>query len=125
MKTLLDTHALLWWLADDPALSVEARTIISSTKNIIFVSSASIWEISIKKNLGKLIAPDDLEIAISDSGFQTLNIAPSHAHFAGSLPRHHEDPFDRMLIAQAKLEDLTLITHDKRFKNYEIPLIII
>ena len=124
MNLLLDTHILLWWLADDSSLSSEARTIISSTKNFAFVSTASIWEISIKKSLGKLKVPEDLDVAISTSGFQTLDITLPHAQLAGSLPRHHDDPFDRMLIAQAMVEKLTIITHDKGFKDYETPLIL-
>lgn len=124
MNVLLDTHVLLWWLDDNPLLSAKARTIISSSKNLAFVSAASIWEISIKKSLGKLKVPDNLDTAISTSGFQTLDIAMPHAAIAGSLSRHHDDPFDRMLIAQAIAEKLTIITHDKRFKHYEIPLIL-
>jgi len=86
------------------------------------VSAASAWEISIKKALGKLMAPDDLEQQVDESGFAALPISLVHGLAAGRLPRHHDDPFDRMLIAQALEEGLTLVTHDKRFSDYEVAL---
>ena len=123
MNLLLDTHALLWWLADDAPLKSEAREAMSDASNIIYVSAASAWEISIKKALGKLDAPDDLHAALVANHFQPLPITIPHAISAGQLPRHHDDPFDRMLIAQAQAEQLTLVTHDAMFRPYGIPII--
>ena len=123
MSLLLDTHASLWWLADDAALKTEARKTIGDPPSIIYVSAASAWEISIKKALGKLDAPDDLPAALIANHFQSLPITIAHALSAGQLPRHHDDPFDRMLIAQALAEQLTVVTHDTMFRPYGIPII--
>ena len=123
MNLLLDTHTLLWWLADDAALKADAREAIGDASNMIYVSAASAWEISIKKALGKLDAPDDLHAALVANHFQPLPITIQHGTSAGRLPRHHDDPFDRMLIAQAQAEQLTLITHDTMFRSYGIPII--
>lgn len=123
MNLLLDTHVLLWWLDDNPILSSDARNTIASGESDVFVSAATAWEIAIKKALGKLVVPDDLEAAIVASGFQELPITVAHATAAGALPPHHTDPFDRMLIAQAQLENLTLVTHDERFVAYDVPIL--
>ncbi len=120
MNLLLDTHILLWWLSDQSLLSSKIRKLISDADNMVFISAASIWEISIKKASGKLITPNDLENALMESDFQELPIHHSHANLAGKLPQHHTDPFDRMLIAQAEIEKLTLISHDRHFKQYAI-----
>ncbi|WP_048305680.1 type II toxin-antitoxin system VapC family toxin [Halomonas sp. PR-M31] len=119
-RILLDTHAFLWWLADDPQLGTKAREIIAEPRNSIFVSAASVWEISIKKQLGKLEAPCDLKNIIEDEGFIPLTIDPFHAEQAGNLPMHHRDPFDRMLIVQSQAEGLTLMTSDAAFKHYAV-----
>lgn len=123
MNLLLDTHTLLWWLADDARLSQEARASISDPRRIVYVSAVTAWEISIKRALGKLDAPSDLVAAVSASGFQELPITIAHALAAGQLPNNHSDPFDRMLVAQTKLENLTLVTHDDRIASYQIPTI--
>lgn len=123
MNLLLDTHVLLWWLDDYQVLSGAAQAAIRDGHNLVFVSAASAWEIAIKKALGKLDAPDDLEEAVVASRFQSLPITLGHARGAGGLPHHHDDPFDRMLIAQAHAEQLTVITHDKRFGDYNVPLL--
>jgi PIN domain nuclease of toxin-antitoxin system len=120
---LLDTHALLWWLADDPALSPTARTAIAAGPTRVLVSAASAWEMSIKRAQGKLDCPDDLEAELGRHRFQALPITVAHALVAGGLPRHHGDPFDRMLIAQAQLHQLTVVTHDPRFAPYGIPIL--
>lgn len=120
MRFLLDTHALLWWLADE-ALTDQARDAIAEPANPVMVSAASAWEISIKKALRKLTAPDDIELQIDEGGFTPLPISIAHGIAAGQLPRHHDDPFDRMLIAQAFAEGLTVVTHDKRFADYGVP----
>ncbi len=121
MRLLLDTHVLLWWLADE-GLTPQSRDAIADPENLVMVSAASAWEISIKKALGKLSAPDDLEQQVDESGFAALPISIVHGLAAGRLPRHHDDPFDRMLIAQALEEGLTLVTHDKRFTDYDVAL---
>lgn len=123
MSLLLDTHILLWWLSDDPLLPAAAREAIASPENEVIVSAASAWEIAIKKSAGRLDAPDDLVEALEANDFETLPITPAHAIAAGTLPPHHSDPFDRMLIAQARTDGLTLITVDKRFPQYDVELL--
>jgi PIN domain nuclease of toxin-antitoxin system len=122
VRLLLDTHALLWWLADE-GLSPGARDLIADPANLVVVSAASAWEISIKKALGNLAAPDDLEQQVQTGGFVPLPISIAHGIAAGQLPHHHEDPFDRMLIAQALAEGLTIVTRDKRFNDYGVTLL--
>jgi PIN domain nuclease of toxin-antitoxin system len=122
VRLLLDTHALLWWLADE-GLSAQAREAIADPDNLVAVSAASAWEISIKKALGKLAAPDDLEQQIQAGGFTALPISIAHGIAAGRLARHHEDPFDRVLIAQAITEGMTIVTRDKRFDDYAVALL--
>jgi PIN domain nuclease of toxin-antitoxin system len=122
VRLLLDTHALVWWLADE-GLTAEAREAIADPANLVAVSAASAWEISIKKALGKLAAPDDLEHQVRTGGFTPLPVSIAHGLAAGQLPRHHEDPFDRMLIAQAFAEGLTIVTRDKRFAEYGVALL--
>lgn len=123
MKYLLDTHALLWWLSDNPKLSLEARKIIADSSNLIFVSAVSVWEISIKKALGKLQAPDNLEEVIQANNFLPQVIIFAHALEAGALPQYHLDPFDRMLIAQARIEQMTIITRDEKFPQYDVSIV--
>lgn len=122
MNLFLDTRILLWWLDDNRSLSKQARDAIATTDNLIFVSVAVIWEIRIKQALGKLeIAPDFLNI-LMQQGFEILSITTNHAYRVGDLPMHHRDPFDKMLIAQAMEEGLTIMTHDRIFKKYGIPI---
>lgn len=123
MKLLLDTHILLWWLADSSKLSKKLREYIEDSNNLIFVSIASAWEIAIKCSLGKLSAPSDLKDALKANGFLPVPINLDHALLAGSLPRHHEDPFDRLIIAQSQIDDLTVLTQDKHFKLYDIEIL--
>lgn len=123
MKILIDTHILLWWLMNDATLTSDSRSIIQNPKNTIFVSSVSAWEIAIKKALGKLQAPDDLDKAIARSHFQSLAMTIPHALGVTSLPTHHYDPFDRMLISQAKIEGCSLMTRDGRMGKYDIPIL--
>jgi PIN domain nuclease of toxin-antitoxin system len=122
VRLLLDTHALLWWLADE-GLTDQAREAIADPANLVMVSAASAWEIAIKKALDKLTAPDDLEQQVHASGFEPLPISIGHGVTAGHLRRHHEDPFDRMLIAQAMVEQLTIVTRDKRFNDYGVAVL--
>lgn len=119
MRLLIDTHVLLWWLADDRKLTRSARAIIANPENDVLVSAASLWEISIKVALGRLeVELDDLEHNIAANGFRSLPINYRHALTAGRLPAIHRDPFDRMLIAQASVEELRVISHDKIFERY-------
>jgi PIN domain nuclease of toxin-antitoxin system len=124
MQLLLDTHALLWWLAGDDALSVTARAAITNEDNGIFISAASIWEIATKHRIGKspgiaaIIA--DLDRVIADQGFVGLPINLRHGQVAGALPGPHRDPFDRMLIAQAMLENLVLVSNEQSFDAYGV-----
>jgi len=117
---LLDTHVLLCWLADDPELGPQARKAIAEPESLVAVSAASAWEIAIKRALGRLQAPDDLETQIARNGFAPLPITVAHALRAGALPPHHDDPFDRMLVAQAQLEGLTVVTRDPRIAVYGV-----
>ncbi|OGT91545.1 MAG: hypothetical protein A2286_04780 [Gammaproteobacteria bacterium RIFOXYA12_FULL_61_12] len=119
MRLLLDTHALLWWLADDSRLKPEAREQIAHPSNLVHVSAATVWEVGIKQQLGKLKAPEHLVDIIQEEGFETLAITAAHAHEAARLPMHHRDPFGRMLIAQARMEGLELMTHDEVIQAYE------
>ncbi|MBU7583182.1 MAG: type II toxin-antitoxin system VapC family toxin [Nostoc sp. TH1S01] len=123
MNYLLDTHTLLWWLDNDNKLSTEAKQIIANPENVIFVSAVSAWEISIKKAIGKLSAPDNLAEAISVNCFEVLLITIEHGLKAGSLPNYHNDPFDRMLIAQAMSENLIIISKDAQFSQYGVNVI--
>ena len=122
-RLLLDTHAFIWWVSGNESLGPVARGLIANVDNQIFVSAATVWEMSIKQQLGKLIAPADLESVVERSGFGSLSIGLFHAQQAGSLPMHHRDPFDRMLIAQAQAEGLTIVTQDSAFPAYGVRLI--
>jgi PIN domain nuclease of toxin-antitoxin system len=119
-RFLVDTHALLWWLVDDPALSSSAREVIADPANELLVSSASLWEIAIKRSLGKLEAPDDLPDQVVAEGFAWLPVSAEHGWRVRGLPFHHRDPFDRLLIAQAQAEQLPIVTADARFRDYAI-----
>jgi len=124
LKILLDTHALLWWLADDPQLSSHALNIIANPANQVLVSTVSGWEMSIKKTLGKLdVDFNVLQLEIEKNAFTMLQISFQHGVAAGALPLHHRDPFDRMLIAQAQTESLHLVSIDSRFSDYDVDLI--
>ena len=119
MRLLLDTHVLLWWLADDRKLAKPARDIIANPDNDVHVSSASVWEAAIKAALGRLeIDLDDLEDAIVRNGFRPLPVGFRHAVTAGRLPSVYRDPFDRMLVAQASVEELRVVSHDRVFERY-------
>ncbi len=123
MNFLLDTHVLLWWLNDSTELSEAGRIAISDPDNLIVLSSVVIWEIRIKQALGKLEIDPDFYTVIKNQRFDSLPITSDHAYEVGNLPMHHKDPFDRMIIAQANLEGLSVITHDSIFKKYGIPVL--
>ena len=123
MNLLLDTHILLWWLDDHASLPVNAREAIADTDNLIILSAAVIWEIRIKQGIGKLkIAPNFYNV-IKEQGFEMLAITSDHAYAVGDLPKHHRDPFDRMLIAQAKLLDVPMLTTDPVFRDYGVTVL--
>ncbi len=121
MRLLLDTNVLIWWLEGD-RLSPEVVERLEATGTNTAVSAATLWEIEIKRTLGKLDAPDDVLDQVTASGFGQLPITAAHAVGAGRLPRHHDDPFDRMLIAQALAEQRTIVTRDRRFEQYGVAI---
>jgi PIN domain nuclease of toxin-antitoxin system len=122
---LLDTHALLWWLLDDPALPAAPRRAIERAE-AVFVSAASVWEVAIKQRLGKLpeltLGVAELPALIRESRFLPLAVDDRHAAAVATLPLHHRDPFDHLLIAQALTERLTLVTRDRQFAAYGVTL---
>lgn len=124
MQLLLDTPAFLWWLAGDEALSPTARSAIADDGNDVFVSAASAWEIAAKHRLGKLPGVAgivaDLNKIVVDQGFLGLPVSIRHGQAAGALPGPHRDPFDRMLIAQAKLDDLVLVSNERALDDYGV-----
>jgi PIN domain nuclease of toxin-antitoxin system len=117
---LLDANALLWWLADDPELSEQARGVISDPTNDVLVSAATVWEIAIKRALGKLIAPEGLVAALEPAGLGSLPITLTDADSAAGLPAHHRDPFDRMLVAQAHRLEAIVVSRDAVFDRYGV-----
>ena len=120
---LADTHVVLWALTNDPHLTRSARTLLTRAQRV-FVSTASLWEMSIKARLGKLTLPDRFgSLALTDRGYGLLPITADHALEVRNLPLHHHDPFDRMLIVQAQLEDLTLVSHDAAMQRYDVALL--
>lgn len=120
MNILLDTHVLIWVLENNPTLSYKAVENIINGDNVVFASAASVWEIAIKKSMGKLETPNNLLEEITIHRFTPLPINLHHAELAGKLPKIHNDPFDRMLVAQAVYENLTLITRDELIFQYDV-----
>jgi PIN domain nuclease of toxin-antitoxin system len=121
MGLLLDTHVVLWWLSDDPTLATELKDRLDHEPDV-YVSAATICEVAIKQSIGKL-KPDDLPERVRDSGFRHVDITAEHGIAAARLPLLHRDPFDRMLIAQAKTEHLTLVTRDAEIAKYDLDLL--
>jgi len=120
---LLDTHALIWSVEDSPRLSKKARSIIVDARNIVLASAASAWEISIKKAIGRLSAPDDLEETVEAAGFRKRSITFADARRVTTLPPHHHDPFDRMLVAQALEDGVPIVSRDPQIACYAIQVI--
>jgi PIN domain nuclease of toxin-antitoxin system len=118
MRLLLDTRILLWWLANSPSLSDRARELIADPDNAVFVSAVSLWEIRLKQSLGKLQLPADFEVRLAGESFENLPLLADHTRGVASLPWHHPDPFDRMLIAQAQAAGLTFLTADQIAAQY-------
>jgi PIN domain nuclease of toxin-antitoxin system len=123
MNIFLDTHVLLWWLDDNPLLSKKVRSSIANSENLVILSSVVIWEIRIKQALGKLVITPNFYDVLKNEGFEMLSITPDHAYAVGELPMHHRDPFDRMIIAQARLEGLTIATYDAIFEKYGVSVL--
>ncbi len=124
MNLLLDTHILLWWLSGSRRLHAKARKTITDSARV-YVSAATAWEIAIKIALGKLEFHGNIEDQLALNNLLPLAVTVPHATAAGALPAHHSDPFDRMLIAQAHLESLTLMTHDARLRDYGVPVLVV
>jgi PIN domain nuclease of toxin-antitoxin system len=122
VSLLLDTHVVLWWLSDDPTLSDEIKDRLDHDPDV-YVSSATVWEVAIKQAISKLGGPPDLPERVRDSGFTPLPIDHRHVIIAGRLPMFHRDPFDRILVAQAQCEELTLVTRDPYCQKYEISIL--
>lgn len=124
MKILLDTHTFLWWISNDHQLSETARQLMSESMHYIYWSAASSWEVAIKYNLGRLPLPEGPEVFIPQelkkNRIDSVPVKNIHALYAGTLPQHHQDPFDRMLIAQAQTESLVLLSNDSIFPKYNV-----
>jgi len=127
MKILLDTHTFLWWITDDPKLSDRARGIMGDGGNELFLSAATGWEIAIKAQIGRLKLPEEPIAFIVDqmriNAIQSLPIQMNHALHVSTLPQHHRDPFDRLLIAQAQLEELPVLSSDRQLAHYKVEVI--
>lgn len=121
MRLLLDTHVFIWWREKNAGLRPEVKSAISGA-DVVFVSAASAWEVAIKVAIGKLRIPGPVDAGVEQSGFAKLPIEFRHAAAVSALPPHHGDPFDRMLVAQALTEGLTLVTHDRLFEPYGVPV---
>ena len=119
-RLLLDTHAFLWWVSEVDRLAAGARAAIADTRNEVFVSAVTGWEIAVKKAKGKLTAPDNLAAMVDLKGFTHLPLTYHHAEQSAGLPMHHRDPFDRFLVAQAQAEGLILVTRDRNIPRYGV-----
>ena len=124
MNLLLDTHTVLWWLSDDPALSETARAAIADPENTVFLSAVVVWEIRIKQRIGKLDLPDDFGEVLERQRFAELPVTVDHAHTITELPAVHRDPFDRMLVAQAMVEHMAIVTRDQLIAEYDVGVIV-
>jgi PIN domain nuclease of toxin-antitoxin system len=122
LRLLLDTNALFWVLTAPDRLSAEATAAIETEANDVFVSVVSPWELAIKASHGKLRAPDDLESQFTEKRFEILPVAMRHTRAVESLPHHHGDPFDRMLVAQAQVDGMTIVTSDRKMRRYQVAL---
>jgi PIN domain nuclease of toxin-antitoxin system len=122
MRLLLDSHVFLWWKAADPRLPPTMIAAIAEAAEV-YVSAATAWELGLKVSFGKLRVPESVEDGILAAGFTELPVTFRHTRVAVALPTHHHDPFDRMLVAQARCEGLTLMTHDDRIAQYEVAVL--
>ena len=120
---LLDTHVLLWWLSDPQRLSDDARAVIADSANAVHISAAAVWEMAIKKALSRLDYPANLLEVLDNDDISVIPIYAEHALAVAELPPHHQDPFDRIQIAQARVEGLTIITCDEQFARYDVAVL--
>jgi PIN domain nuclease of toxin-antitoxin system len=123
LKLLLDSHVLIWWIAESPRLDPSVVERIEDEANDVLISPVSVWEIEVKKARGKLDFPGHTALLIQAAGFKPLPITPHHAHVAATLPQHHRDPFDRMLVAQSQVEDAVLVTADGALRRYDVAIL--
>jgi PIN domain nuclease of toxin-antitoxin system len=123
VKLILDTHAALWWLSDDARLGAEAVRQLSDDTNLVLLSAAVVWEVAIKRSLGKLVVPDGFAPTLLGAGAQPLAVTLDHAAAVEALPWHHRDPFDRLLVAQTAVEKATLVSRDQPLCLYDVPLV--
>jgi PIN domain nuclease of toxin-antitoxin system len=123
LSLLLDSHVLLWLMLDDPRVSRRTWDMLEAGSREVLVSAVSIWELEVKRVKGTLDAPDDMLPRAEDAGFRFVDLTPDNALDAARLPRHHDDPFDRLLVAQAQAEAATLVTHDDALSAYDVPII--
>lgn len=122
MRLLLDSHVIVWFAAANPVLAADVAAAIGDDGNSAVVSAASVWELEIKRAKGMLAVPQDAGPRLNAAGFSLLDVTLTHVVRAAELPSHHRDPFDRMLVAQAQAEDLTLVTADTALERYDVPL---
>ena len=123
MKLLLDTHAALWLLSGDERLGEDAKRQLTDDTNLVLLSAAVVWEVAIKRALGKLTVPDEYLSLLLDAGVQPLPVNVEHAAAVEQLPPHHRDPFDRMLVSQARVEGAALVSGDAALRPYDVPLV--
>jgi len=123
VKLLLDTHAALWWLADDDRIGQEVIRHLTDDTNQVLISAVVVWEVAIKRSLGKLDAPEDLAPTLLGAGAQPLPVTPEHAAAVEKLPWRHRDPFDRMLVAQALTEDAAIVSRDEPLSEYGVTIV--
>lgn len=123
MKVLLDTHFLLWWLDGDALLGERGQAVIADPENLIFVSAATLWELRIKEAIGKVELPPNFAEAVKNESFESLSVTAKHTEALLGLPMHHRDPFDRMLVAQARVEGLNILTRDKFIPLYDVRIL--
>jgi len=123
IRLLLDSHVLVWWLMQSETIGPDLHDLIGSPQNDVFVSIASPWELAIKESLGKMRVPPNLADVLEEERFTLLPITLSHINVIKTLPRHHGDPFDRIMIAQAQVEGLTIVSRESWFETYEVTLL--
>jgi PIN domain nuclease of toxin-antitoxin system len=123
LKLLLDTHAALWWLSGDERFGRKAASELADGVNEVLLSAAVVWEVAIKRSLGKLTAPDDFTSVLLGGCALPLPVTVTHAQAVGELPWHHRDPFDRLLVAQATIEGAVIVSRDEAFPQYGVPLV--
>ena len=123
MKLLLDTHAALWWLSEDERFGEATAVQLTAETNQILLSAVVVWEVAVKRSLGKLETPENFASTLLDAGLQPLPISLDHTAAVEQLPWHHRDPFDRMLVAQASIEGAAVVSHDEALRPYGVTLV--